>query len=168
MVRSLGDTSAPSFDGSNHYLQLFMFNAAPVVGERYYFAQNSKIDGARITSMTVHFNNTTFLGSDWDMFRTYLESGITYDVIPFADFTNVFITLESNVANQSIQRIPAGTFYTVASGVPSLGSASRAKARKALDLKISTIRSYIEFSAVPAVRAPFLVPISFYYETPGE
>jgi len=158
----------PSFDGSNHFLQLLFFepNQNYVRGERVYFDQNSKIDGKRLTAVEVHYNDTRFLGSDYDMFRDYALNGIpNVEVVPFSAYQNILLTLASADNSQSIERIPASSFYFVPNTLLPVTGAAAPKMRKPLDLVIRTGKSFIEltidFTASPT---GLVIPISFYYE----
>ena len=157
----------PSFDGSDHYLQLFNFPAgfSIVRGERYYFEQNSRIDGCKITAVVPHYNLQGFMfAGDVDLWRTYDIDGVNCDVIAFADMQNILLTLVSkNTAEQNIERIPAGGFLALPNFPLTPGAAP--KIRKAFDLQIDTNKSFIESTATFIVGVGGLViPISFYYQ----
>lgn len=152
----------PSFDGSNEFLQLLFFDSAPLAGERYYFAQNSLIDSRRVTFLNVHYNNTRFFGVDYDMSATYKEGATTYNVINFDDYKNLLLTLATMQDEMKIERCPASTFL-IFPNAP-LTAQAPPKARKALDFYIGTRNCFIEFTAAPGTAAPFVIPISIYYE----
>lgn len=152
----------PSFDGSEHYLQLLYFETAPQTGERYYFSQNSKIDGKLVTFLNVHYNNTRFFGVDYDMAANYKESATTYSVINFDDYKCLLLTLANMRDNLKLERCPASTFLIFPNAPLTLQAPP--KARKALKLFIGTRNCFVEFTTAPTTPAPFVVPISIYYK----
>jgi hypothetical protein len=159
----------PSADGSNSYLQLFKIapGVSIPVGERLYFDQNSKIDGCRLTYVMPHFYNDTYFSpaAPIDMWGKYQDDDINYDVIPFNDYKNMLLTLADKLAAQTIERIPAATFLVLPSQPLVLGAGNTPKARKPVNLVISTMRSFIEFTtAFSAGVNGTIIPISFYYE----
>lgn len=152
----------PSFDGSNEYLQLLYFATAPVAGERYYFSQNSKIDSKRVTFLNVHYNNTRFLGDDFDMYATYKDDSVTYNVITFADYKSLLLSLADMQDEMRLERCPASTFLIFPNAPLTLQAPP--KARKPLDLYIGTRNCFVEFTQAPTTVAPFIIPVSIYYE----
>lgn len=152
----------PSFDGSDCVLKLFKFTAPIIRGRQYYFDQDSFIDSCRITGMRVHFNLDFIF--ETDMFHTYKDEATAFNVINLSDYANVLITLCSKRAGEIIQRLPASTFLSTVRP-PSTGIYTASPlSRKALDIEISTQKSFIEFTAVPFTALPLIVPISLYYE----
>lgn len=153
-----------SFDGSNSYLLLFKFTAAPQVGRQYYFTQDSNIDACRLTGMVPHFNvSPGFL--ETDMFNTYKDEATNFNVLNFVDYKNMYFTLCSKKAGQIIERLPASTFLS--SVLPPshvFPPPPRPAIRKAFDLDISTEKCFLEFSVVPATVLPFVVPVTLYFE----
>lgn len=160
--RKFNPCALPSSDGSTHYLNVFTFIDSPKVGERYYFQQDSRIDGSTITKIQGHYNRQGFVSGDIDMYRQYNNNGKNYAVIDYADFKNVLLTLTSLTDTQTIVRLPLASFLSLPS-VP-LSLQAYTKNRKDIRLKnISTMRSFIEFTAAPVYK-DFVVPISLYYE----
>ena len=158
----------PSFDGSNHYLQLLIIepNTSLNVGDRFYFDQNSKIDGCRLTAVEVHYNLQGFTTGDIDMYRSYAEGSLSaLDVISFDDYKKILLTLSTHSTNQSIERMPASSFISLPNQpVNPLGGAAP-KNRKPIDLVISTNKSFIETTTqINGGANGVLIPISFYYE----
>ena len=159
----------PSADGSNSYLQLFKLAPGLSIpaGERLYFDQNSRIDGCRLTYVMPHFFNDTYFSpaAPIDMWGKYQDDDIIYDVIAFNDYKNMLLTLADKRNAQTIERIPAATFLVLPSQPLVLGSGNTPKARKPVDLIISTNKSFIEFTTAFAAGVNgTIIPISFYYE----
>lgn len=159
----MNQDALPSFDGSNERLQLLLFNTAPTVGERYFFAQDSQIDESLTTGLRVHYTDENFFGAGRpvDMWTTYNYNGVNYQVIPLDDYKRLLVTLSTNKKNYRINRCPASAFQVL----PTLPGTqpTNPKARRALSVKISTMRCFIEFTAAVTVRAPFVVPVTIYY-----
>lgn len=152
-----------SFDGSDSFLMLFKFTAAVQRGKQYYFEQDSNIDGCRVTALKPHFNVGG--GLDTDMFGTYKDGAINYNVISFADYRDILFTLCSKKAGQIIERLPASSFLsTILPPTHVFPPPPRPGLRKALDLDISTEKSFIEFTNVPTTALPFVVPVTIYFQ----
>ena len=157
--------SVPPFDGMNAYLVLLKFDAAPVVGQRYYFPQNNRIDERRVTGLRVHYNDGgAYLGSPLDMAPTFLDNR-SYAVISDTDYKNLYITLVNSRHHIKLNKCPASTFIVLPTNpAPGLKTGYAPRPVKALSVVCTIGNCYITFSAAVGTVAPFVVPITIYYQ----
>jgi len=153
----------PAFNGSFEENIAVIFENPPKVGKRYFLPQNSLIDAAIVTGVRPHYHDTVFFGGKpLDLAQTVLIDGVSYDVLPLADFKNVLLTLATKKNSKKVERMPLGTLLVLPES-PALGTREAApKARKAFYISVSSRQCFIEFTAAPASRR-FVVFISFNY-----
>jgi len=163
MEQSKNIQNLPAFNGSFEENIMVIFDNPAKVGERYFLPQNSLIDAAIVTGIRPHYHDTVLLGGKpYDMAQTVLIDGVSFDVLPVADFKNVLLSLANKKNNIQVERLPLGTL-TVLPGAPVPGiNAASPKARKAFYISVSSRQCFIEFTAAPASRR-FVVFISFNY-----
>ena len=152
----------PAFNGSNEYNFFLYFDTIPNAGERIYFKPDDRLDKSVLTGVRVHYYDAAFVGPSYDMAQTVEHNGIVYNVLPFADYKNLLLSIVDKRENLRLERCPASTFLTLPQE-PGFNQGASPTARKALRISISLYRSFVEFTQAPGVSAPFVVPISLFY-----
>lgn len=147
-----------SLQGKNSFLYLLPFNTAAQANDRIYFPMNSALDNSRIVGIETHVH---YGGFNFDLPATINLNGTTFNVITSNEIGGMLLTLVDKSRRQVLDRYPfrallnqfAATFLT-----------QKTKVFRKYDLSILTGESYVSFSVNSVIAAPFVAPITFYYE----
>ena len=151
-------TPLGSLQGQNSYTYFLRFTAAAQANDRVYLDMNSEIDAARIVGIETHYYLNFGGVFIYDFPQTVNIDGITYNVITINELRAMTLTLVDKKRRQALCQYPfSGLFNQFA-----LGNIQAKKFRK-YDLSILTGESYVQFNYNSVVAAPFVAPITFYF-----
>jgi hypothetical protein len=150
-------TPLGSLQGENSYTYFLKFSVAAQANDRVYLAMDSAIDAAKIVGIETHVH-IPFL--NYDFGPIVQIDGITYNVITFAELRAMTLTLVDKTRRQCLSQYPFTGLYNApaAFSIP-----QKAKQFRKFDLDILSGESYVTFNFASTVAAPFVAPITFYF-----
>jgi hypothetical protein len=147
-----------SLQAGNSYLYMLKFAAAAQANDRIYLTMDSAIDAARIVGIETH---VYFAGFDFDFPATVNIDGITYNVITANELNAMTLTLVDKNRRQCLSQYP---FSALLNQFAAFFLAQQTKKFTKFDLDILTGESYVSFNVGTVIAAPFVAPITFYFD----
>lgn len=157
-MQALNYLPLASLQGKSSFLYLLPFNTQPQANDRIYFPMNSALDNSRIVGIETHVH---YGGFDFDLPATINLNGTTFNVITANEITNMVLTLVNKQRRQVLDRYP---FQALQNQFAAPFLTQKTKVFRKFDLSILSGESYVTFTDNAVVAAPFVAPITFYYE----
>ena len=147
-----------SLQAENSYLYMLKFSAAAQANDRVYLTMDSGIDAARIVGIETH---VYYGGFNFDFPATVNIDGITYNVITISELNAMTLTLVDKNRRQCLNQYP---FSGLLNQFAAYYLTQKTKQFTKFDLDILTGESYVTFNFGSSVAAPFVAPITFYFD----
>lgn len=154
-----------SLQSENSYLYLLRFPTQIQANDRVYFTMDSQIDNSTVVGIETHaFIFDPFIFATWDFPQTIDIDGIAYNVISPTELGNMTLTLVNKQRQQVLSQYPfKALFNKLAYTFPSTRQSS-AKGLNKYKLDILSGECYVTFTVGSAIPAPFVAPITFYFD----
>ncbi len=147
----------------NSYTTFLFFDAVPSQYERYFLPMLKDVDASIVTGIEFRTDYTgLFFSPDLDAIIQY--NGKNYTLADFQTLQKVVLTTVSKSRNQSLSNFPASSLVKNRQLVPSYQSNERVILSKKLFLEILTGESFIMFTDIAALTAPFCIGITFHFD----
>jgi len=146
----------------NSYLYLLKFTQAAQANDRVYLSMDSEIDRSRIVGIEVQYS-VNFGGNDYPLAPTMDIDGVTYNVITLTELTGMTLTLVNKKRVQVLSQYPLVSLANRYSP-PYPNVQSQSNNFKKYDLDILSGESYVTFNVNSVIAAPFVAPITFYFD----
>ena len=150
-------TPLGSLQGENSYTYFLKFSAAAQANDRVYLAMDSAIDAAKIVGIETHVHIPF---ANFDFPATINIDGITYNVITFTELNAMTLTLVDKTRRQCLSQYP---FNGLLNQFGISLTTKTTKTFRKFDLDILSGESYVTFNFASIVAAPFVAPITFYF-----
>lgn len=151
-------TPLGSLQGENSYTYFLRFDAAAQANDRVYLQMDSAIDSARVVGIETHYYLNLGGVFIYDFPQTVDLDGITYNVITINELRAMTLTIVDKQRRQALSQCPFSALFNQFA----LGNI-QAKTFKKFDLDILSGESYVTFNFASTVAAPFVAPITFYF-----
>lgn len=154
-------TPLAGLQGQNSYTYFLRFTAAAQANDRVYLQMDSAIDAARVVGIETHaYTLLPIPLIPFDMGPTVDIDGITYNVITQTELNAMTLTLVNKKRQQVLSQFPFSALFN-RPAFPFL--ITPAKNLLKFDLDILSGESYVTFTFASVVAAPFVAPITFYF-----
>lgn len=148
----------------NSYLYLLKFTQAAQANDRVYLSMDSEIDRSRIVGIETHYYVNLFGLFTWDIGPTMDIDGVTYNVISAAELNGMTLTLVNKKRQQVLSQYPFSALVNQVSIPYGVSGIGQHKNLPKYDLDILSGESYVTFNVNSVIAAPFVAPITFYFD----